>query len=277
MKPIRRVAIIGAGLIGGSVGLALRRRNVIRIGFDRPAVLSKALKMRAIDRKARNLKETVDGADLIILAMPVGEILDLLPKLARMIQPAALITDVGSTKVEICKSAQKNLKNFIGGHPLAGKEKNGIENAEGNLFAGKNWFLCSNGNPAALAQMKSFVRLLGARPVIVEPEKHDRILAATSHLPQLVSSLLAATVGELLRENGSQVKSYAGAGLKDTVRLAGSPISVWKDIFATNRLEVERAFRRFAMRVNQISPLDSRLKILDRRYAEANAFMGKLE
>ncbi len=277
MKPFRQVAIIGTGLIGGSIGLALRKKKITRVGFDRPEVLRKALKPGAIDRKAGNLKEAVDGSDLIILAMPAGEIFDLLPKLARMVQPETLITDVGSSKGKICKLAAKNLKNFIGGHPLAGKDKSGIENADGGLFIGKSWFLCPNGNPTARARMMSFVRLLGARPFLVEPGRHDRVLAATSHLPQLVSSLLAATIGELLGENGSQVKSYAGAGLKDTVRLAGSPFSVWKDVFATNQLEIERALSRFAGKINRISSAASNSWILERQFEKANTFMGKLK
>ncbi|MCI0331257.1 MAG: prephenate dehydrogenase/arogenate dehydrogenase family protein [candidate division Zixibacteria bacterium] len=277
MKPFRQVAIVGTGLVGGSIGLALRNKKIARVGLDRPEVLRKALKFGAIDRKAGNLKEAVDGADLIILATPVGEILDLLPQLAARVPPAALITDVGSTKREICRLAEKDLKNFIGGHPLAGKEKNGIESADGKLFAGKNWFLCANGNPAALARLKNFVRLLGARPMVVRPEAHDRILAATSHLPQLVSTILAATVVGLLKKETKSIQAFAGTGLRDTTRLAGSRFSVWKDVFATNHLEIERAWNRFAERVTQISDVVSHSRILERRFGEANAFRRRLE
>ena len=277
MRPFRRIAIIGTGLIGGSIGLALRKKKIVRVGLDRPEVLRKAKQMDAIDQKAKNLNEAVDGSDLVILAMPVGEILDLLPRLASLVPPAILMTDVGSTKAEICRLAGKKLKNFIGGHPLAGKEKSGIENADSKLFVGKSWFLCPNGGSAAVARMKSFVRLLGARPAIVGPEKHDRILAATSHLPQLVSSLLAATVGELLEETGNRIKSYGGAGLKDTVRLAGSPFLVWKDIVTTNRKELGRALNRFTIRLNQISGFASNPGILERQFEKANTFARKLE
>ncbi|HLG93251.1 MAG TPA: prephenate dehydrogenase/arogenate dehydrogenase family protein, partial [candidate division Zixibacteria bacterium] len=175
MRTFGRIAIIGTGLIGGSIGLALRKKQIIRIGFDHPEVLRKALKLRAIDRGTKSWQEAVKEADLVILALPVREILGLLPKLTQIVYPETLVTDVGSTKAEICNLAAKGLKNFIGGHPLAGKEKSGIENAGGKLFAGKNWFLCPNKNAAAPARMKSFVCLLGARPVVVEPETHDRI------------------------------------------------------------------------------------------------------
>lgn len=277
MKPFRQVAIIGTGLIGGSIGLALRRKKIIRVGLDRPEILSKALKMRAIDKKARNLKDAMDGADLVILAMPVRKIFNLLPRLAARVPPPTLITDVGSTKAEICKSAEKNLKNFIGGHPLAGIEKNGIENADSKLFVGKSWFLCPNGGSAAVVRMKSFVRLLGARPVVIEPEKHDRILAATSHLPQLISTLLAATVDELLDKDTNRMKNYTGTGLKDTTRLAASSFLTWKDIIATNHSAIGRALNRFAIRVNQISDFASNPGILGRQFAKANSFVRKLE
>lgn len=253
MKPFRRVAILGTGLIGGSVGLVLRKKKIVRVGFDRSEVLKKAMRMCAIDHKAKSLVEAVDGADLVILAMPVGEILGLLPKLGPLIPAETLITDVGSTKTEICNLALKGLRNFIGGHPLAGKAEGGIGNAEAGLFTGKNWFLCPNGNSVALTQLKSFIRLLGARPVVVEPEKHDRLLAATSHLPQLVSTLLAATVADLLGSETKKLPVFAGAGLRDTTRLACSPYSVWGDVFSSNRGELGRALEVFAQRAAELS------------------------
>jgi len=277
VRPFRRIAIIGTGLIGGSIGLALRKKKIVRIGFDRPNILKYAKKIGAIDQKAKNVREAMDGSDLVLLAMPVGEILDLLPRLTSLVPPATLMTDVGSTKAEICRLAGKKLKNFIGGHPLVGKEKSGIENADSKLFVGKSWFLCPNGGSAAVARMKSFVRLLGARPAIVGPEKHDRILAATSHLPQLVSSLLAATVEELLEKDGNRIKGYAGVGLKDAVRLAASPFSVWKDVFSANSSEVGRALAQFAEGVNRISGSGLNLEMLEHQFEKANVFVRKLE
>lgn len=270
MKPFRRVAILGTGLIGGSIGLGLRRKKIVRVGFDRPEVLRRALKRRAIDRKAKSLMEAAEGADLVILAMPVGEILGLLPKLTQMVLSETLITDVGSTKKEICNLAAKGLKNFIGGHPLAGKAEGGIENADALLFAGKNWFLCPNGNSAALSRMKSFVRLLGARPVVVEPGEHDRLLAATSHLPQMVSTLLAATIAELLVEETKRMPVFAGAGLRDIARLARSSFSVWRDVFASNRDELGRALELFAQKTAGISDNFPNLDGVERQFEIAN-------
>lgn len=270
MKPFRRVAIIGTGLIGGSIGLALRRKRIFRTGFDRPEVLKKALKMSAVDRRAKDLEEAVEGADLVVLAVPVGKILALLPKLTSLIPPAAVITDVGSAKAEIGRLASKGLKNFIGGHPLAGKAEGGIKNADAGLFVGKNWFLCPGGNPAALARMKTFVRSLGARPVVVEPERHDRMLAATSHLPQLVSTLLAAAVADLLGEETKRLPVFAGPGFRDTTRLARSPFSVWGDVFASNRLEVGRALELFARKSTELSDNFPNLEDIQRQFETAN-------
>ncbi|HXF48485.1 MAG TPA: prephenate dehydrogenase/arogenate dehydrogenase family protein [Verrucomicrobiae bacterium] len=270
MKPFRRVAILGTGLVGGSIGLALRKKKVLRIGFDRPEVLRKALKKKAIDRGAKSLQEAVKETDLVVLATPVGEILGLLPKLAAMIPAETLITDVGSTKKEICNLASKELRNFIGGHPLAGKAEGGIENAETGLFTGKNWFLCPNGNSVALTRLKSFVRLLGARPVIVEPEKHDWLLAATSHLPQLVSTLLAATIAELLEKETKRMSVFAGAGLRDTTRLARSPFSIWRDVFSSNRSELGRALELFVQKAAELADNFPNLDGVKRQFEIAN-------
>lgn len=276
MKPFKRIAILGTGLIGGSIGLALRKCKLERVGFDHPAVLKEALKRKAINRKAKTLAEAVRSADLIVLALPVGDILRVLPYLGDIAPVTAVITDAGSSKKEICKLAKGlGLKNFVGGHPLAGKEKSGIENADEELFAGRNWFLCPNGNAKSLSRLKSFVHLLGAKPVAVEPERHDRILAATSHLPQLVSTILAASVAELLRKETNKIKTFAGSGLKDTTRLAGSPYSVWKDVFATNRSELEDAFQNFKMRLNSLSNLFP--EPLEQEFAIGNRFRKSLE
>ena len=276
MKPFRQVAILGTGLVGGSIGLALRKKKVLRIGFDRPEVLRKALKKKAIDRGAKSLQEVVKGTDLVVLAMPVGEILGLLPKLAGMIPAEALITDTGSTKAEICNLASKGLRNFIGGHPLAGKAEGGIENAEAGLFAGKTWFLCPNGNSVALTRLKSFIRLLGARPVVVEPEKHDRLLAATSHLPQLVSTLLAATVADLLGGETKKLPVFAGAGLRDTTRIARSPFSVWGGILASNQQEVGRALELFAQKTTGVSDNFPNLDTVKSQFDKAQAFLRRM-
>ncbi len=254
MKNFKRVAIIGTGLIGASIGLALRKSKMFRVGFDKPPVLREALKRRAIDEKAGSIAAAVAEADLVILALPVGEILRVLPEISERVSTTTVITDTGSTKKEICERAgELGLKSFVGGHPLAGKAESGIRNAEADLFSGRNWFLFSGRNTTPLIRVKAFVKSLGAKPLVVEPAEHDRVLAATSHLPQLVSTLLAATVAELLEKEAKRMKIFAGPGLKDTTRLAGSPFSVWGDVFASNRADIGLALERFAQRTAALS------------------------
>lgn len=276
MKPFKRAALIGTGLIGGSIGLALRKSKIKRVGFDKPAVLREALKRRAIDQKAGSIAEAVSAADLVILALPVGEILRVLPEISERVSPVAVITDTGSTKKEICERARElGLKNFVGGHPLAGKAENGIRNAEANLFSGRNWFLSPSRPSTALARMRAFVKSLGAKPFVVEPAEHDRILAATSHLPQLVSTLLAATVAELL--SGRQLKRFAGPGLKDATRLAASAFSVWGDVFASNRAEIGQALERFAQKTAEVSDNFLGSETLKGQFESANKMRRGLE
>lgn len=269
MKGFQRVAIIGTGLIGGSIGLALRKSKIKRIGFDKPVVLRQALKQRAIDEKAESIAETVSDADLVILALPVGEILRVLPEVSERISASAIITDTGSTKKEVYERAGKlGLKNFVGGHPLAGKAENGIRNAEANLFSGRNWFLSPGWNSTALDRVKVFVKLLGANPFVVEPADHDRMMAAASHLPQLVSTLLAATVAELLTDG--ELKQFAGPGLKDATRLAASAFSVWGDVFASNREKIGGALERFVQKTVAISDTFLDLENLRDQFESAN-------
>ena len=278
MKPFKRVAIIGTGLIGGSIGLALRKSKLERVGFDRPSVLKEALKRGAVDEKAKSLAEAVASADLVILALPVGEILVVLPEIVRQAGAQTIITDTGSTKKEICQLAEAlGLKNFVGGHPLAGKEDSGIQNADGRLFSGRNWFLCSKRNSAALVRMKNFAKMLGAKPVVVEPGEHDRILAATSHLPQLVSTILSATVAELLGKEANKIKTFAGSGLYDATRLASSPFSMWGDVFASNREGVFRALKHFADKTSTLADRFSNLKNVQREFEAANKMRAGLE
>lgn len=245
----QRVAIIGLGLMGGSWGLALKRCGFAgrRVGCDRPEILQRALAKGAVDEVAEDLDATVAAADLVILATPVGAILDLLPRLRDAAPKRALITDVGSTKRLICQRAHEILGEeplFLGGHPLAGKERSGIEQADGELFQNARYVL----TPVAPAhtsdiRVKTFMTLLeavGARPYVAEASSHDRAVAFLSHLPQLVSSGLASLVAE--ESAGGQLPlELAAAGFRDVTRLAEGPYSVWRDICLTNIENIQRA------------------------------------
>lgn len=238
----KRISIIGLGLIGGSWALALKRlgHKTSCIGYDRPEVLSKALSAGALDSAAEDLPSAVRNADLVILATPVGAILDLLGKLQPHILSRALVTDVGSTKRLICQRAKELIGNgplFLGGHPLAGKERSGFENADPSIF--KNVFYAlTPSRPEDMddQRVKAFVQLLeslGVRPCVTEASSHDLAVAYLSHVPQLLSSGLASLIADEVAEERLPLE-LAGSGFRDMTRLADSPYALWRDICLTN-------------------------------------------
>jgi prephenate dehydrogenase len=244
-----RITIIGLGLIGGSWGLALKQRGVTarRVGCDRAEVLKRALSLGAIDEGEEDLARAVREADLVILATPVGVILDLLPQLKDKVAPRALVTDVGSTKRLICHRAREIFGDeplFLGGHPLAGKERSGLENAESTLLENTCYALTPH-SPDDLRdeRVKTFSKLLetlGARPFVTDASTHDRAVAFLSHLPQLVSSGLASMIAEQGAEDFLPLE-LAASGFRDVTRLAESPYAVWRDICLTNVENIQSA------------------------------------
>jgi len=237
-----RVSIVGLGLIGGSWGLALAKRGFPgrRVGCDRKDIVARALAAGAIDEGAEVLADAVRGADLVILATPVGAILELLTKLKPALSPQALVTDVGSTKRLIAERARAALGDaslFLGGHPLAGKERSGFENADPGLFENARYALTPL-TPDHLSdeRVKAFSRLLeslGARPFVSDAASHDRAVAFLSHLPQLVASGLASLIADQSTEDFLPLE-LAASGFRDMTRLADSPYSLWRDICLTN-------------------------------------------
>jgi prephenate dehydrogenase len=249
--PFRRIAIVGVGLIGGSMGLAVRRslRGVRVVGIDRQPVLRRARARGALDESTTNLKAGLAGADLVVLALPVDAILRALPRVARGLPPGAILTDVGSTKQEIDRVVRRlGLgARFVGGHPMAGSERSGIEHADGRLFAGAPWVLCPAGGaagrrrgsgPAGPAAATRPVTRLGARPALLDPRAHDLIVARLSHLPQLVS--VALTNAACSRE-ARPFLNLAGPALRQMSRLADSPPDLWSGILKSNRRAAARA------------------------------------
>jgi prephenate dehydrogenase len=230
----QRVAIVGVGLIGGSIALAARRRwpSSLVIGVDRKDVIERAMVAHVIDVGADDLG-MVSDADLVVLAAPVRVNEQLLKdELPLLISHRTIITDVGSTKRTIAsagRSLPKNLS-FVGGHPIAGAAAGGLEHARPDLFEGRPWILCPGPNQE-VAQLKAFVTALGAKCVEMAAEEHDRVVAFLSHLPQLTASALMHVIGEAAGDAGL---ALAGRGLRDTTRLASSPPGVWKDVCATN-------------------------------------------
>ncbi len=231
-----RVAVVGLGLIGGSIALAARRARsaAVIVGVDNEAVLHNALARGVVDLASERL-DIVTGADLVILAAPVHENLKLVREVVPFVSPAALVTDVGSTKRAIVEaaSALKGSLTFVGGHPVAGAASSGIDSATADLFTGRPWVLTADaGTPReAVTRLCAFVRALGAEPHTMSAAEHDRVLAFTSHLPQLASSALMRVIGNGAGERGLEL---AGPGLMDTTRLAESSVEMWRDICATN-------------------------------------------
>jgi prephenate dehydrogenase len=216
-----RVTIIGTGLIGGSIALALKRAfpKTLISGVDRPEVLERARRLNIIDETG------AQPSDLVVLAAPVGDILKLLDQ---FVTGHTLVTDVGSTKVAICNKAERIGVPFVGGHPMAGLEHSGPESASADLFKNAPYLICpvKSTPKGATERMQEIAKSIGSVPHIVSPQDHDRLVAQISHLPQIISSLLAAQTSEQI--------DLAGPGLRSMTRLAASPFHVWRDIFKTS-------------------------------------------
>jgi len=249
------VAIVGFGLIGGSIALATRERwPSIRItAVDRPPVLAHAAGSGAIDRTAKSVADLA-GIDLLILAAPVEQNLRLLPEAAAIIGDRGLITDVGGTKRAIVNAASSlsgARAAFVGGHPIGGAEQGGFAFARADLFRGRPWILTPNGSSPApvVDRLRGFVESLGARPTTMDAEEHDRLMAFLSHLPQLTVSALMGVVGEATESNGLRL---AGRGLVDSTRLASSPADVWREVCASNAGDIGAALDHLIARLQQL-------------------------
>ena len=239
------LAIVGVGLIGGSFALAARRAGLAdRItGWGGKISLAKALAAGVVDgiEDAFDSSE-VSKADLVYVAAPIGGILEFLRTRGKLIKPGAIVTDAGSTKREICRAAHASLPpevHFVGGHPMAGSHRAGIEFARADLFEEAPYALVSSeGEESAVSAFGEVVQAIGARLVITTAEHHDRVVARISHAPQLLSTALAVATEDSIGQESSRL---AGPGFKDMTRLASSPWSIWKDICQTNADEITAA------------------------------------
>ena len=260
--PFRQVTIIGTGLIGGSFALGIRKHGFAGriIGCDRKEVLAEAKSRGAIDDGVSDPVEACAGSDLILLATPVGAILELLPKIAPHLVPDALVTDVGSTKAEIVRRASEAWgeeagRCFLAGHPMAGKENSGIEYADPELFRGAVWFLTpveeQNLERGKLALWAALLTDLGARISVLDPSQHDELCAWISHLPQMISTALAATLVEEFGDNAPLLET-GGRALRDMTRIAASPYSMWRDIALTNKKPIADALAKLEQELAHI-------------------------
>jgi prephenate dehydrogenase len=254
----RCIAVLGTGLIGGSFALAVRQRfpSVHLVGWDRSEILQRAQERGAIDEAFTDLASALAGADLVYVALPVGHTLELLPEIARRVAANALVTDASSTKSQISRLAAECFRGsaaFLGGHPMAGKETSGIEAAEADLFRGAKYVLIGEEAEASLRerQFAALVADLGAQPVWMDAETHDWAVTIVSHLPQMLAVALAGVVDEEMDETGLPV-TLAGRGLRDMLRLAGSPYSIWRDISLTNTTNIARALDRVSQAIEDL-------------------------
>jgi len=277
---MKTVAIVGVGLIGGSFGLALRKAGFggRLIGVSSPGAVRDALARGAID-EALPLAEGVAEADLVYLARPIGLIIETLGEIDQWLRPGALVTDAGSTKMQIVAQGARAIRRgqFLGGHPMAGKETRGAAEAEADLFAGRTWVLTPETpeeleTPAA-REFRKWLEAIGAVVVTMTPAEHDRVVARTSHLPQLLSTALALTLsGEL--ESAGHLR-VAGPGLADTIRLAGSSFEIWRDILATNTGAIDAALGAFMEQLERLRA-DLASEAMEESFAGANAFADRL-
>jgi len=259
---IRQITIIGNGLIGGSLGLALRKKKFAGriVGCDREATLEKARKRGAIDEGTSNPGDALRGSQVVVLATPVLAILDLIERVGPVLSAKALLTDVGSTKAAVVERAVKVFgknagKRFLAGHPMAGKELSGVDYADADLFQNAAWFLTplagQSLNEGLFAEYAGWIDAIGARIAMLPAEDHDRLCAWISHVPQMISTALAAALVEEFGEE-APLLSAGGRALQEMTRISASPYSMWRDVAISNKKNLEDALWKVEQRLAHI-------------------------
>jgi prephenate dehydrogenase len=253
-----RIAVLGVGLIGGSIGLAARRRlDSEAVGFDPdPATLERALAAGVLDRAAGSVAEACEGAEAVFCAAPVGQLPELAAGALAACGEDTVVTDVGSTKRDIVAALGSD-ERFIGGHPLAGAETSGVENARADLFEGARWYLTPEAERSSgllYDRLQRTVAGLGAKVQAIDAETHDRLMATVSHLPHVVANaLVSQAAAELTRD--SERMPEVGPSFRDSARVAGANPAIWGDIFSSNREAVADAVEAVASRLGEAAEL----------------------
>src|ERR1700691_1599115 len=259
---IRQITIVGTGLIGGSFALALRKRRFAGriVGCDRESALRKAKMHGVIDNGFPEPLDAVRGSQLVVLATPVLAIVDLIGRLGPGLPATTLLTDVGSTKAAVSEQALKVFgknaaKRFLAGHPMAGKENSGVDYADADLFQNAVWFLTplpgQSLNQGLFAEFAGWIDEIGARIAMLPPEDHDRLCAWISHVPQMISTALAAALVEEFGEEAPLLPA-GGRALREMTRISASPYSMWRDIAISNKPNLERALGKVEQRLAHI-------------------------
>lgn len=266
---IRQITIVGTGLIGGSFGLALKKRGFAGriIGCDRAPVLKQARNKGAIDEGLTDPLDAVRDSQLVLLAAPVGAIVEMIGRLGPALAPKSLLTDVGSTKAEVVARATTTFgkdvgRRYLGGHPMAGKEQPGVEAADPDLFQGAVWFVTPSPGQkvfeGASAEFIEWVEKIGAGVASMDADAHDQLCAWISHLPQFISTALAATLVDEYGEDAPLLET-GGRALREMTRIAGSPYSMWRDVALTNKKNIRHALLKLEQRLAHIREnLDTR-------------------
>lgn len=266
--PLRQITIIGTGLIGGSLALALKKHKFSGriVGCDRAPVLERAREKGVIDAALTNPADAIQGSSMVVLATPVVAVIDLIERLGPALPAKTLLTDVASTKSEVVARAKKIFgkaagQRFLPGHPMAGKEQSGVEFADSDLFQGAAWFVTplpgQDVYGGLSGEFLEWVEKIGARIANVPPQEHDQLCAWISHLPQMISTALAAS---LVDEFGdAPLLEAGGRALREMTRISSSPYSMWRDIAITNKKNIADALLKLEQRLAHIREnLDSR-------------------
>lgn len=244
MAPPRfqKLVIYGVGLLGGSLGMSLRRRamaaEIVGLGRSQER-LERARQLGAIDRGVTRAAEAFDGADAVIMAVPPRQIRERLAEFGSLFAPGTFLTDVGSVKARIVEEAREAIPQgvlFVGSHPMAGSEKTGVEFSRGDFYEGCACILTPDDStdPRALSLARSFWSAVGARVIEMDPQRHDRLLAGISHLPHLLASALMQALSRSSDASADEVAAIAGGGLKDMTRIAAADPEIWRQIFSEN-------------------------------------------
>jgi len=252
-----RIAVLGVGLIGGSIGLAARERvegaEVVGFGRDRGR-LERARELGAIDRVAETLPDALADAELCFACAPVGALPELVRHALDVAGPDCVVSDVGSTKQAVLRSVDD--PRFVGGHPIAGAETAGVEHARADLFQDAVWYLTPLAQSGGLLyeRLHRFVTSVGARPVAVDPETHDRLVAVFSHLPHVLANVLVSQAAGRLLRHGEALRQV-GPSFRDATRVAGANTSMWADIYRANRGAIVRELRELRERLDEVAEL----------------------
>jgi len=259
---IRQITIVGTGLIGGSLGLALRKKKFAGriVGCDREGTLERARTRGAIDEGTANPGDAVHGSQVVVLATPVLAIVDLIERVGPALSTKCLLTDVGSTKTAVVERAVKVFgknagKRFLAGHPMAGREMSGVDFADADLFQKAVWFLSpmpgQNLNEGLFAEFTGWIDQIGSRIAMLPAEEHDRLCAWISHVPQMISTALAAALVEEFGDEAPLLPA-GGRALQEMTRISASPYSMWRDIAISNQSNLEKALWKVEQRLTHI-------------------------